>query len=159
MAPAAKIRSGVLVDYTVVVVGGGPAGTLAALKLIRAGLRVLIVDRDRPRRAEVAEILAPEGKAILEREGVWDSIPDGLTRPCPSIEVAWEAPDPIHSAFGGQAAGPAWHLDRIRFDEWMLRHVEAAGVRVATGTVEAARRRGDGWEIECRTSHTSRSTS
>src|SRR5690606_11946897 len=55
-------------DYTVVVAGGGPAGAVTALRLARAGTRVLVVDREQPRRVEAAEIMSPEGRTILENE-------------------------------------------------------------------------------------------
>jgi flavin-dependent dehydrogenase len=41
----------------------------------------------------------------------------------------------------------------------MLRHIEASGVGIGISTVEAVRRRGGGWEVECRAGDTSHSTS
>lgn len=135
-------------DYTVVIIGGGPAGTLAALRLARSGARVLVVDRERPRRVEAAEILSPEGCDILARENLWHQIPLHVTSPCTALAVAWEGPEPIWTSFSGDPAGCAWHIDRIRFDAWMTGRVRAAGVDVEAGTVDTVRRGDDGWHVD-----------
>jgi flavin-dependent dehydrogenase len=147
------------VDYSVVVVGGGPAGALAALKLARAGARVLVIDRARPERIEAAEILSSEGRGLLEREKVWQQIPLDLTWPCPAMAAAWDGPDPVWTSFTLDPAGCAWHIDRIGFDAWMATHIQSAGVVVETGTVDAVRREDDGWRIEFTTDLTRHSTS
>lgn len=142
-----------------VVVGGGPAGALAALKLARAGARVLVIDRARPERIEAAEILSPEGHGILEREKVWSRIPLDLTWPCPAMAAAWETPDPVWTSFTLDAAGCAWHIDRIRFDAWMAAHIQSAAVVVETGTVDAVRKVDNGWHVDFRTAGTRQSAS
>lgn len=146
-------------DYAVVVIGGGPAGALAALRLAKSGARVLVIDRERPGRIEAAEILAPEGREILERENLWPSIPRDFIRPCPAMAAAWDGPDPVWTSFLQSPAGCAWHLDRIRFDAWMLALLQAAGVVVAAGAVDAVQREGDGWRIDFRTADAHHATS
>ncbi|ODS58180.1 MAG: hypothetical protein ABS36_04660 [Acidobacteria bacterium SCN 69-37] len=130
-------------DYSVVIAGGGPAGALAARKLTAAGARVLVVDRARPGRIEAAEILSPEGQAILDDEKIWPRIPLDFTWPCTAVAAAWDRPEPDWTRFDPCA----WHVDRIRFDAWMLVQLRSAGVDVVCGTAMDAHRIHDGWRI------------
>jgi len=62
-------------DADVLVVGGGPAGASVAFALVRAGVRVHIVDRARfPRPKPCAEYLSPEASRILEAMGALDLV-------------------------------------------------------------------------------------
>jgi flavin-dependent dehydrogenase len=136
------------VNVSVVIVGGGPAGVIAGLRLARAGVDVLIVDRVRATRPTAAEILSPEGRQILERERVWDTIPLGVTALCSEMAAAWEDPVPQWTSFMTHPYGPAWHIDRVRFDAWLTQAAVAAGARIVNGTVDAARDEGDRWDVE-----------
>ncbi len=52
------------------VIGGGPAGSTAAARLARKGLKVLLVERDRHPRFHIGESLLPMNMPILERLGL-----------------------------------------------------------------------------------------
>lgn len=137
-----------------VIVGGGPAGAIAALRLVKAGARVLVVDRKRPERTEAAEILSPDGRALLEHEGLWNLIPWDISCPCTAMAAAWESPEPVWTSFTLNPAGCAWHINRSRLDAWMLDHLRASGVIVERGAVDQVRRDGAGWRIEFTDGHT-----
>lgn len=146
-------------DYSVLIVGGGPAGSLAAWRLASAGVDVLVVERERPRRVAAAEILSPEGRGILEAENLWHDMPLALTWPCPGIATAWEGPDPTWALFGATHNECAWHVDRAGFDAWMSARIRTAGALVETGTVEAVQRDDDGWRVAFRARDRYQSTS
>jgi geranylgeranyl reductase family protein len=62
-------------EWDVVIVGGGPAGAIAALRLARAGHAVLVLDRRRvPRDKACGDALIPDALAALARNGLLDRV-------------------------------------------------------------------------------------
>lgn len=94
-----------------------------------------------------AEILSPEGRTILEDAKIWTELPLDFTWPCPAVATAWDGPDLVWTTFGGTSGACAWHLDRIRFDAWMIQRMQARGVVVSPGTVEEARDHEGTWRV------------
>jgi menaquinone-9 beta-reductase len=55
-----------LLIYDLIVIGGGPAGTSAAITAVRSGARVLLLERGRfPRHKVCGEFVSPESLALL----------------------------------------------------------------------------------------------
>jgi geranylgeranyl reductase len=121
--------------WDAVVVGGGPAGAVAAADLARAGHSVMLLDR--------AGRIKPCGGAvppILVREfGIPDSLivarATGARIVAPSAK---EADMPI--AEGGYVG----MVDRETFDEWLRERAVASGAPRVDGTFEAVERDADG---------------
>ncbi len=117
--------------FDVVVIGLGPAGSMAALAAARAGARVLAVERKRrvgalPHCAEfVPQALALE----LEMPG----------------RSRVQAVAGMESRLGGESrflAGPGWILDRQVFDHALAQRAAAAGAELWAGCAFAGRDEG-----------------
>ena len=67
--------------FDLIIIGGGPAGTAAAITAARAGARVLLLERGRfPRHKVCGEFISPEGVELLASLGL-----DDLVRRAPRI--------------------------------------------------------------------------
>jgi len=120
-------------DAQVVVVGAGPAGSSAAFHLARAGVDVLLLEKDEfPREKVCGDGLTPRGVHQLIRMGV-DIGGDGWHR---SRGMRWVCGDrDVYIDWPGLARLPDFGLTRTRhdFDEILARHAQAAGARLHTG--------------------------
>src|ERR1700681_639604 len=62
-------------DYDVIIAGGGPAGSSAAIHLAMAGVRVLLLEQKKfPRAKLCGEFISPECTPHFERLGVAEKI-------------------------------------------------------------------------------------
>ena len=126
----------------VLVVGGGPAGTAAAIALSRGGARVTLVEREAGAREKVCgEFLGPDAARMLHGLGV--SLPGLGAAPIREGRLAagrhearWALPF------------DAWSLPRAVMDEALLDLAASAGARVMRGAaVAAAERAGARWSV------------
>ncbi|MCH8156668.1 MAG: FAD-dependent oxidoreductase, partial [Nitrospinae bacterium] len=61
--------------YDIIIIGGGPAGTSAALFLAKQGYRIALLEQARfPRDKVCGEFISPAADAILSELGVLESI-------------------------------------------------------------------------------------
>src|SRR5262245_763208 len=120
----------------VIVVGAGPAGTVAAFVLARAGARVLLIDRARfPRPKLCGDTLNPGTLALLRRlqlaapiEAVGLGI-DGMLVTGAGVRVVGRYPTGVHGR----------SLTRFDLDGRLVDQCTAAGVDFLDGTrVQAA---------------------
>jgi flavin-dependent dehydrogenase len=118
-------------DVDVVIVGGGPAGSAAALWCVRQGLRVVLVERERFPRHRPGETLPPGAEPLFNQLGVADAIAAaGFTRHL-GTWVSWSGPrrfDP----FGADRNGPwqGFQAPREQLDQILLDAVSGSGVVV-----------------------------
>jgi flavin-dependent dehydrogenase len=114
-------------DYTVAVIGGGPAGAVAAQALARSGIKVLLASAKRDAGFQVGESLVPAARNILERLGVWKQFQASGHLPCYGNSSAWGSSRLTDTDFIRSPYGPGWHLDRMRFDEMLCQVAEGSG--------------------------------
>src|SRR5882672_6981569 len=106
----------------VVVIGGGPAGSLAATYLCQAGYQVVLFDKQKHPRYQVGESLIPDFWKYCDEAGVSKKIVDEGFLPKAGGTVDWHGA--IHRVafkdFG--YTRPALHIERDRFDLILLDH-------------------------------------
>src|SRR5262245_3730318 len=117
-------------DADVLVIGGGPAGSTAALTLARAGACVRLIDRaEFPRDKLCGDTLNPGSLSILDRLGVGDGVRAcalpimGMTVTGPGAEVSADYPDGLRGM----------SLTRRCLDHLLLNAAADAGASVDTG--------------------------
>jgi flavin-dependent dehydrogenase len=120
-------------DFPVVIAGGGPAGSAAALTLARAGRRVLLVDESAGGTDRIGEALPPSARPLLRDLGVLGRVQADGHLPCYGNVSAWGSDTPECDDFLLHPYGHGWHLDRARFDAAMRRTAEEAGAEVLSG--------------------------
>lgn len=114
----------------VVVIGGGPAGSLTATFLVQKGYKVVLFDKQKHPRYQVGESLIPDFWRFCDLAGVTEKIEqDGFIRKAGGI-VTWDGHTvaQIFKDFGFTRM--SLHVERDRFDFILLNHARDEGVQV-----------------------------
>lgn len=121
-----------LLDYDVIIAGGGPAGSSTAIHLASMGVRVLLAEQKTfPRPKLCGEFISPECTSHFERLGVAKQMrstgPASLTETVFYSRNGANVRVPSHWFGNG---GIALGLSRAEMDERLLRRAAEAGVTV-----------------------------
>ena len=122
-------------NFDVIIAGGGPAGSSAAIHLARNDMRVLLVEQKKfPRAKLCGEFISPECERHFENLGVADAIK--ISTPAALTETVFYSARGHHvtipsSWFGGPAA---LGLSRAVMDHVLLQRARDCGVTVLEGT-------------------------
>jgi flavin-dependent dehydrogenase len=110
-----------------IVIGGGPAGSVAAILLSRGGWRVTLVEQHRfPRDKVCGECLSALGADVLRRLGLFDEL---LGRGAVRLDrTLLNAPSGVSVA--APLPRPMWGISRVALDGLLLDAAVGAGARV-----------------------------
>lgn len=115
----------------VVIVGGGPAGAACARALARKGVEgVCLIDDGGPADMRIGECVPPDIRRPLHELGLLEAFLNERHEPCLGSCSSWGDVRIGYNDFLLNPLGHGWHLDRCRFDEFLLARAEAAGTEV-----------------------------
>ncbi|MCA1584791.1 MAG: NAD(P)/FAD-dependent oxidoreductase [Acidobacteria bacterium] len=116
----------------VVIAGGGPAGSFAALILAQAGVRVRICDRAVfPRDKLCGDTLNPGALAVLARH-LHTSVVLAASIPIDGMVLTGPGDVSVHGRYGDGVHGRA--ITRRALDQWLITTASAAGAIVEERT-------------------------
>jgi flavin-dependent dehydrogenase len=138
--------------YDAIIIGGGPGGSTAGAKLARAGLKVLILEREKFPRFHVGESLIPYGNDVLREIGVWEKLEKGGFMVKPGAEFTLGNSKGFLRFWFGKNLKPQYaetfQVERSRFDALLLGHAAESGCTVVhQAKAVSAEIRADGVEV------------
>ena len=134
--------------------GGGPAGSVTALLLARAGVSAILIEASDYRDARLGETLPPLINPLLNRLELANRF--SAQQPCVSEGVIsmWGQGRPSINDFMFDVHGSGWRIDRARFDRMLADSAADAGADVRPArVVSCGRSRNAGWSVTFTTAH------
>ncbi len=126
-----------LSEYACIVIGGGPSGSTTAALVAEAGFRVLLLERDLEPRRKVGESLMPETYWVFERLGVIDDLKRSSFVQKVGVQfissTGKESSPFLFTRHDPRECGRTWHVERAKFDQFLLDNAAKKGVEVHRG--------------------------
>lgn len=143
--------------FDVAIIGGGPAGSAAAIVLARAGRRVLMIEKGSQPAFKVGESLPPGALSLLNKLQVQERfVADGHLVSYGN-HSAWGSNRLHCTDFIRDPNGVGWHLNRPVFDSMLRDKARDFGAEVTERTrmMRSERNRSGGWHLWLNTSERS----
>lgn len=123
-----------MIDVDVLIIGGGPAGSIAGATLVQQGYSVKLVEKSTFPRFVIGESLLPECNTLLEKANMLDAVLDADFQYKGGAAFTNEEGDFEIIDFYknmGQKWGSSFQVRREEFDHLLLKDAQAKGVNVA----------------------------
>ncbi|MEK6322089.1 MAG: NAD(P)/FAD-dependent oxidoreductase [Acidobacteriota bacterium] len=117
-------------DYDAIIIGGGPAGSSAAISLSQRGLRVLVLEEKRmPRGKLCGEFITPECFPTLERLGVMHRMLAAGAQKISRVSLVAASGRSVQTHISKMSDDATWamSLSRARFDQVLFDRAREAG--------------------------------
>lgn len=113
----------------VVILGGGPAGSSAAISLLKKNYTVAVIERSCYSDLRIGETVPSKAVVLLEALGIDNKT---FEHQLPSFAncSAWGSSSLQRKNFLFNPFGNGWHLDRVKFDKQLIDHAEKSGACV-----------------------------
>lgn len=124
-------------SYDAIIIGGGPAGAIAALLLARSGTKVCVLEKSRHPRFHIGESILPRNMPLIQELGLEPALRRLPHLPKYGAEFGF-GNDPRTMCFGfsdGLLPGsPTFNIERGLFDKMLLDSARDAGADVFEDT-------------------------
>ena len=114
----------------VVVLGGGPAGTAAAVELRRRGIPVVVFERSHYERLRIGETVPSSARQLIAELGLPESLLSKHSLECHGIWSAWGSGEVFEKSFIFSPYGHGWHVNRRKLDESLAEAAGDLGARI-----------------------------
>src|SRR5215208_7092587 len=123
-------------SYDVIIIGGGPAGSTAAIRLAEHGINVLVLEEKRmPREKLCGEFITPESFPTLKRLGVMDKMMAAGAQRITSLSLVVASGKSVHTRISDMSDVEDWamSLSRASFDQVLFERAREAGATCLEG--------------------------
>jgi flavin-dependent dehydrogenase len=137
-------------DYAVAVIGGGPAGCITALQLVRSGISALLLEASEYGAPRLGETLSPHASRYLAQLGIARHVDPRIRQSANGVLSVWGSRKPRVTDYWLGVHGAGWHVDRAAFDRMLAETARKAGATVCPGSrlVSVPRRNRKRWVFE-----------
>jgi len=135
-------------SYTVIIVGGGPAGVATALTLNSLGISNCVVEANESPNRKYGEALPPNSKPLLRQLGILSLVEDGHHQKYYGNQSCWGSDHLNQKEFITEIHGHGFLLDRLYFEKQLWgAYQQDNGLLLTGGKLKKLERTDTGFDL------------